>query len=185
MRPGDRRLIGIAAAGALLLNGVVYAAYTLPRSLQQRSLTSRVETLHKEIDLERRRVELLRERAEAIQGNEKDANDFYNKAIGTRGSALVPLLRAIESLAAEQGVRVGGQTYRWENVKGANLERLVTTLPVSGSYRQLAGFVQSLESSKHFLTLDQISVRGGEGGQEAHLEMVVSCYFRAGTAGSQ
>ena len=185
MRPGDRRVIGIVAAGALLLNGVVYVAYTQRRSRSQRNLASRVETLRKEIDLERGRVEGLRERAEAIQGNERDASDFYSKAIGTRGTSLVPILRAIEALAAEQGVRVGGQAFRWDNVKGANLERLVTTLPVSGSYRQLAGFVQSLESSKHFLTLDQISVRGGEGGQEARLEMIVSCYFRAGTAGSQ
>jgi Tfp pilus assembly protein PilO len=185
VRPGDRRLIGIAAGGALLLNGAVYAAYTLPRSLEQRSLASRVETLRKELELEQRRVEVSRERAEAIKGNEKDAADFYSKAIGARGASLVPILRAVETLAAEQGVRVGAQTYHWENVKGANLERLVTTVPVSGTYRQLAGFVQSLESSKHFLTLDEVSVRGAEGGQEAHLEMVVSCYFRAGTAGSQ
>jgi hypothetical protein len=178
VRPGDRRLIGIAAGGALLLNGAVYAAYTLPRSLEQRSLASRVETLRKELELEQRRVEVSRERAEAIKGNEKDAADFYSKAIGARGASLVPILRAVETLAAEQGVRVGAQTYHWENVKGANLERLVTTVPVSGTYRQL-------ESSKHFLTLDEVSVRGAEGGQEAHLEMVVSCYFRAGTAGSQ
>jgi Tfp pilus assembly protein PilO len=185
VRPGNRRLVVIAAGGALLLNGAVYAVYTLPRSLEQRSLTSRVETLRKEIELERRRVEGLRERAEAIQGNERDAGDFYGKTLGTRGASLVPILRAVEALAAEQGVRVGGQSFHWENVKGANLERLVTTLPVAGSYRQLVGFVQALESSKHFLTLDQVSVQGAEGGQEAHLEMVVSCYFRAGTAGSQ
>lgn len=185
MRPGDRRLIGIAAGGALLLNGAVYFAYTLPRSLQQRSLTSRVETLRKELELERRRVGGLRERTLAIQGNEKDASDFYLKTIGPKGTSMVPILRGIEALAVEQGVRIGGQTFHWDTVKGANLERLVTTLPVSGSYRQLSAFVQSLESSKHFLTVDQVSARSDQAGQEARLEMIVSCYFRAGTAGSQ
>jgi Tfp pilus assembly protein PilO len=174
----------MVGGGLLLLNAAVYGAYTLPRTLQQRSLASRVEVLRKEIDLERHRVEALRQRSEAMESNEKDTRAFYNATIGTRGTSLVPILRAIESLAAEQGVKIGGQSYKWEEVKGAKLERLVMTMPVSGNYGQLVGFVRALESSRHFLTIDQVSVRSGEGGQEAHLEMVVSSYFRPGSGQS-
>lgn len=183
MRSQGRKRAGIVVAAVTLLNVAVYGAYTLPRTLQQRSMTSRVETLRKELDLERRRVDALRNRAEVIRANERDLSRFYGSTVKLRSASLVPILRAVESLAAGQGVRVGAQSFRWDGVKGAGLERLLMTMPVSGSYRQLVGFIESLESSPDFLTLDQVQVRGTEGGQEAHLEMVVSCYFRTTTGG--
>lgn len=176
-----RRGVLLALLAVAALNAGAYAAYTLPRSLQQRSMAARAEVLRKELEQERRRVAELKGRVEAIEANGRDAARFYQTTVQPRGTSLVPVLQQIETLAGERGLRVGQQGFKSEPVKGATLERFVVTMPVSGTYRQLVGFVESLERAPYFLTLDQVQVRGSATGEQARLELVLSCYFRAGT----
>ena len=182
MRPGRRRLI-IALAAVLGLNLAAYLVFTLPRSLQQRNLGSRLKIAREEVQRERERQQSLKARFDLVTANTRDTSDFYQQRIGARGTALVPLLREVEGLARARGLHVGSQTFSYERVKGAPLDRFEVQMPVRGTYRQLVEFVEELERSNQFITLDEINVRGQQDG-EAELQMVLSCYFRS-TAGKQ
>jgi Tfp pilus assembly protein PilO len=182
MRPGRKRLL-VALGAVLALNAAAYLAFTLPRSMQQRSRGSRVKIAREEVERERERQRSMKARYDLVTANARDTNDFYQRRIGSRGSALVPLLREVEALARGRGLRAGSQTFSYEPVKGAPLDRFQVEMPVRGTYRQLVEFVEELERSDQFITLEEINVRASESG-EAELQMVLSCYFRS-TAGKQ
>ena len=179
MNTVERRWVFVLL-GVLALNLLAYLVFTLPRSLQQRGLASRREVLNKEIDLERQRIVGVRETADAIEANTRDTKRFFAEMVPTHQAGMVSTLQAIEKLASDQGLKLGQQGFSSEPVKGLPLERLKVTMPMEGSYQQLVAFLAGLEGRPDaFLTLDQISVRGGgQGGDQAKLDLVLSCYFR-------
>lgn len=177
MRPGRKRLLVLLAA-IFAFNLVAYFAFTLPRSLRQRNLDSRLHSARAEAQQERQKLKELRARFDLVAANKKDATDFYRSHAGPRGGSLVPLLKEVEGLAREHGLQVGNQGFEMEPVKGAPLDRFQVRMPVRGTYRELARFVQALERSQQFVTLDEITVRGQQAG-EAELTMVLSCYFNS------
>jgi Tfp pilus assembly protein PilO len=182
MRPLHKRLLLVLAA-LLGLNAAVYLAFTLPRSLQQRNRDSRLRIVREEVERERQRQQSLKARFDLVTANTRDTTEFYQRRIGSRGTALVPLLRELEALARARGLNAGKQSFGYEAVKGAPLDRFEVDMPVTGTYRELVEFVNDLERSSYFVTLDEISVRARDGG-EAELRMVLSCYFRS-AAGKQ
>ena len=182
MRPGRKRLL-ITLSAVVALNLAAYLAFTLPRSLQQRNLDARLKVARQEVERERERERSLKARFDLVTANTRDTNEFYQRRIGARGTALVPMLREVEALARARGLHVGSQSFSYEPLKGVPLDHFEVQMPVRGTYRQLVDFVEELERSSQFITLDQISVRVQEGG-EAQLQMVLSCYFRA-SAGKQ
>jgi Tfp pilus assembly protein PilO len=182
MRPGRKKLL-IALGALLALNLVGFLAFTLPRTLQQRNLDSRLRSAREEVQRERDRQASLKERFDLVVANTRDTTEFYQRRIGVRGSSLVPVLSEIEALARARGLQVGSQNFTYEPVKGAPLDRFKIDMPMRGTYRELVAFVEDLERSSQFITLDSINVRGQQAG-EAELRMVLSCYFRS-AAGAQ
>jgi len=180
MRAPGRRVVLRVLLVVGLLNLAVYGVYSLPRSIGERAVATRAAVLKQELVREQQAVAELRERAEAIQANKEDLRRFYRDRVEEREASLVPILRHIEALASEQGLRVGEQRYAQTEVKGARLERFEITMPVTGTYRQLVALMGRLEASSYFLTLDEVKVRGGAEGGQAQLDLVLSCYFSKG-----
>jgi Tfp pilus assembly protein PilO len=178
--PRWRRRALLALAIGAGLNGVVYAAYTLPRALGERRLAERQRQLEAEIQRERLAAAEQRRQADTIRANTQDVRSFYETTVGGRAASLVPVLRSIEGLAREGGMRPGAASYKAQEVKGLPLDRFVITMPVAGTYRQLVSFVQRLEQSPYFLTLDEVRFSGQAEGSRAELSIVLSCYFREG-----
>jgi Tfp pilus assembly protein PilO len=171
----------IVLLAVLGLNAAVFLVFTLPRSLQRRGLADRREVLLREVELARQRVAAVRERSDAIQSNQKDSQRFFASTVAARQSGLVPVLKEIEELAQQQGLKVGAQSFSPDVVKGAPLAKLTVNMPVAGAYPQLLGFLQGLENpSPHFITLDEVAVRSSRGqqGQDTRLNLTLSCYFR-------
>jgi Tfp pilus assembly protein PilO len=177
--PRLRRRLLIVTAVVAGLNAVVYGAYTLPRSLQERYLATRRATLREEVERERQVVAGLQSQAEAARTNVQDVRRFYDTILGVRTESQVPVLREIESLARAGGLRPGAASYNTEPIKGGGLERFGITQPVDGTYRELISFIEHLEQSKRFYTLDQVKVAGsGRDSNRVQLDLALTSYFR-------
>lgn len=164
----------------LTLNAVLFLVFTLPRTLQERSLASRVATLRAEAQRERGQVEALRRRAKAIQANETDAWRFFHAIIKSRQATLLPALAEIHRAAAAERLELGQESYSRNEIRETALVRLQIALPVKGSYGQLVGFLRRLERSKSFVVVDTIGLTSGaESGGEASLDVGLSTYFLA------
>jgi hypothetical protein len=160
--------------GLLALNVAVFAAFTLPQLLRDRRLAEHVRTLRGEAERARRNVAGLRERAATIDANTRDLARFYGE--------LMPELRAAPAVLRDLDGATptpGDRAWTREAVKDAPLVRFVVTMPVSGSYPQLVGFLGSLERFRHFVTVDRVTLRDGDKGGAGELDVVVAAYFRA------
>jgi hypothetical protein len=90
---------------------------------------------------------------------------------------LLPTLEAIEELARAPGLTPGRRAFQREDVEKARVERVAVTLPLSGSYDQLVGFLREVEASPRFLTVDRVAMRADRDGGAA-LQVELSTYLR-------
>lgn len=158
------------------VNLVALAAWTGPRYWRQRNAATRAQAAQAESRRQRAAVLKLRERAAAIRDNAADVQRFYQGA-GTEKADLLPTLEAIEDMARAPGLAPGARTFKREEVADAQVERVVVTLPLEGSYEQLVGFLRQVERSPRFLTVDGVAMRANADG-EATLQVEFSAYLR-------
>jgi predicted metalloprotease with PDZ domain len=165
---------------ALYLLGVnvaLFLVFTLPRTLQERSLASRLARLRTEAERERGQIASLRLRAETIRANQHDATRFFGEVVRSRQATLLPALAELHHAAEAEGLELGAESFSRTDVKETGLVRLRVTLPVKGSYSQLVGFLGRLERTRGFVVVDTVGLR--ESGDEASLDVGVSVYFLA------
>jgi Tfp pilus assembly protein PilO len=162
------------------LNLLVLATWTGPRTLRLRNATVRVASARETLERERAQAERVRERASAIEANARDLERFYESVVGTEEADLLPTLEDIEEMARAPGLSPGRRSFDREDIEDAALERVSLVLPLEGSYEQLVGFLQEVERSPRFLTVDRISLRGQED-REATLQVEMSAFMRLPT----
>ena len=97
--------------------------------------------------------------------------------VDTEQADLLPTLEAIEAMARAPGLTPGRRSFRRREIEDVALERVAVTLPLDGSYEQLVGFLQEVERSPRFLTVDRISLRGDDDG-EGTLQVEMSAFMR-------
>jgi Tfp pilus assembly protein PilO len=166
----------------LVLNLIALAAWTVPRTLRLRSATARVAEARQTVEQERARAAEARERADAIDANTRDLALFYESVVDTEQADLLPTLEDIEMMARAPGLTPGRRNFRREEIEGVPLERVTVVLPLGGSYEQLVGFLQEVERSPRFLTVERISLRGDED-SEASLQVEMSAFMRLPRSG--
>ena len=178
MKPFWRRRLLVPFLVLAGLNLAVFLAYTLPRSLREKNIASRVVVLREDVERERRATADMRRRAETLDSNHRDLTRFYREIVGGRRAGLLPILQELESTATSLGLESPRRSYAPKEVKGvAGLSRFEITMPVTGTYRQLGSYLAALEKSRYFLTVDKVMLRQKEG-SVADLAIVVSAYFR-------
>jgi Tfp pilus assembly protein PilO len=176
-RPAWRtRLLPLFLALAAV-NLLVFLAWTLPRGYRLRNATARADVARSEVTRQRQLVQGLRDRATTLVANRADVARFYDKLVGPVATDLLPGLQEVERMARLPGLRPGGRSFQQKEVESTRVERITVTLPLSGSYSQLVGFLREVERSPRFLTVDRVAMRHEESGTE--LQVVLSLYVRS------
>ena len=172
-----RRWAWIGVAALAVLNALLFFVYTVPKRLEERSLAARIESLRAEVERDRAAVARLRRRNEAVQANASDTTRFY-QSLGSR-NVLLSVIEELQRTPRELGLKVGHRSYDPNAVKGLPLTRYSITMPVTGNYRQLTAFLERMERSSHFITVDEVSLRKRAAGGEADLDVTMSAYVRS------
>ncbi len=162
----------------LALNGLVFAAYTVPRALQVRNAKARAADVRRDLDRERAATAALRRQAETIRANAADTERFYKEVVVGSRAELIPLLEEVDKMATAPGFKPSTRAYQYKEVKGADLTRVGIGVSVEGSYAQLVGFLDRVERSPRFLTIDRIGLTGGTGASSPSLRVELSTYLR-------
>jgi Tfp pilus assembly protein PilO len=177
MRRRWRDRLRIPLFAVIALNLGVYLAYTMPRSLKERSAAARASVLRGELERDRRIAAALRDRADAMKMNRVDTERFYAR-LGPKDT-LAQVRAEITILARELGLKVGGLSYNPEGVKGGEgVAQLQMKMSVSGTYHELAAFLDRLERSSYFVTVDQIQIGKRDQGGQAALDIALSAFYR-------
>jgi Tfp pilus assembly protein PilN len=179
-RPSLRRVLFYAWTALVVANLGLLAAFTLPRTLEERNLELRAARLNEDIEAARRRNQALKTRDEAAARNAADMARFYRTVVGTREQTLLPVLAEIQAAARDLQLATGSQSYEAKALDDAPLVRFRIRMPVSGSYGQVTAFLDRLEQSALFLTIDEVKLRERpqDGAGAADLNLSFSAYFR-------
>jgi len=106
-----------------------------------------------------------------------DINDFYKSRLASRYSEI---LDEIGKVASNTHVAIGTVAYKESRTSLPDLQSLEMQADISGSYSELARFVNALERDKIFFIIDSVSFAGQKEGQ-VRLNLRFETYLRIRT----
>jgi hypothetical protein len=181
----ERRRMWLPAATLVLIGVGLLTGYELALAdrlgLEAGSLARRRDQLE-EVSSRRREAEALVARARSTRAA---IDELYATSLGAEESRLTAVMLEVKHLAHQAGL-AGLETisYADQPVVGLPLNRKSITFAAEGSYDELRAFINLLELSPSFLSLDEIRVdeAGGAGG--LRLQVRLSTIFRTADDGS-
>ena len=142
--------------------------------LQAGAIASRQKELD-EVTARRREAEAMLGRARSTRAA---IDELYDKRLGSEATRLTAVMIEVKRLAGQAGLTgIEAITYGDEEVRGLPLVKKSITFGAQGSYEQLRAFINLLELSPTFMSLDEIRVEGGEGGRRLSLQVRLSTMF--------
>ena len=155
------------AAAAVLFSPLVGSAES--RRFEKNSLAAQLTQKNRE-------VEPLRGMDQKVELAKKQIPQFYTERFAARDSDLAEDLGKI---ATENGVRILQAKYKQEPAETASIVPVEIQGDFSGDYLQLVRFINSLERSKMFITVDGIDL-ASEGAGPVRLQVTMHSFLRSG-----
>ena len=174
----QRRRVWLPAAILLAVDLALLGGYELALAGKMGLQVGAVESRRQELATlrgRRQERERLVEQARATRGA---VDRLYKERLGTQASRLTAVMLEVKRLARQAGL--GGLeaiNYGDDPVQGLPLDKKTIVFHASGSYEQLRAFINLLELSPSFLTLEEIRVQEDAGSQRLLLQIRLSTLF--------
>jgi Tfp pilus assembly protein PilO len=157
----DRRTAVRAVLGTLLaanLAAAVFVFHPLGGSVDDLSREMRSKQLVLTQQLQR--VQRTRALVGKVQQAKIAGDRFLDECTMDRRSAFSTLLRDVDKMAVDSGMRPKDSSYGHEPVEGSDtIERLTISQNFEGSYDSLTKFVNMLDKSPHFLIIESMQAQ--------------------------
>jgi len=183
-----RRLwVWVPALLFFLANAAAFSVYRLgyAGTVQglDANLKSRAEELQR-LEAERQNLETLVNR---VKTNREQVRQLYDERLATRSQRLTAVTAEFKDLARKAGLEPKEISYKQEEIPEYGLVKRLFVFPVEGTYPELRKFINLLELSPSFLTLENVNLRsGGEDGPELSIDLTISTVFvREAEAGQE
>ena len=172
--------ISLAVVLALASGAVWYLGILDEKAIQRDSSQS--------IDDERltlRRMEAQRNQGDAVLArydqNIEEMTYFREHFLTRKQERLVAISKFLEDRARHHGLRLKQVDYAVRPSREKDMEVHEISLPLSGRYRDIRGFIASVEASDLFLVISELSLEGerSEGGV-VDVQLLLSTYFARG-----
>ena len=170
----SRRKLKIAI-GAMLAADVLAAAVLFsPLVGSSDSRKTQIYQLKAELTKKNREVAPLRGMDKKIVLAKDQIADFHKERFAARDSELATELG---KLAADNGIRIQQAHYKEEDAETSGIVPVQIEGSFSGDYLQLVRFINTLERSKMFFTVDRVDL-AGEGAGPVRLQINLHSYLR-------
>jgi hypothetical protein len=164
-------VIFLLASGALLYYRLVFASEARARGDQITRREAQVERLSEE----RRQTEALVER---LRRNQQRIEEFRNSRLATEAERLTKVIAEVKDLARRASVEPSSIRYPEERMSEVGVSRRSIVFNVDGDYVGLRRFINFLELSDQFLTLEEVSLSGRSGeSSKLRISLKVSTLF--------
>ena len=121
--------------------------------------------------------ETLERDLERVRANREALAAFYSESLATESERLTRIIAEVKDLASRAGMAPQAISYPDDQIEGFGLLRRGFVFGVEGGYADLRRLLNLLELSGSFLTLEQISLSGGERGGALHIALQLSTLF--------
>lgn len=180
----DPRLAMRLVVGVLLAANLAAAVAVFrpiggsPEVLQQRLARLQAEVRQKEETLSR-----LRALEATVEKARSETDRFLHDYFLDRRTAYSTIVEELTSLAQKAGVRPKGDSYVTEPVEGSQtLEMLVITAHYEGTYADLVHFVNLIDRSPRFLTIDSLQAAPQQATGTLNISLKLNAFVRKGEA---
>jgi hypothetical protein len=169
--PGEiwrqRLWVWVPALVFFLANATAYTVYRF-------GFADRVAALQEDLKDERERLEPLQASEKKLRGllersrqNEIQIERLYAESFSTREQRLTKSQDEVKSLARKAGLDPKSLSYPTQQIQQYGLVKRSFIFSVEGTYIELRRFINLLELSDSFLTLEQVTLSQGSGSQPA------------------
>ena len=173
----QRLWIWVPALVFFLANAGAFAVYKL-------GYAGRVETLQETLDDQGRRLNELTARRRGMEDmlarvrtNERQVEQLYAERLSTRSRRLTGITAEVKELAKKSGLVPRSLSYPEEDIEKFGLIKRSFVFSVDGTYTDLRKFINLLEVSRSFLSLDEVQVAGSAAGPELRIDLSLSTLF--------
>ncbi len=159
-----RRLwVWLPALLFFLLTVALFSTYRLV--VAGRLQAARQELTAKQKILERLRTQsgALDRRVVAAHSTADRMRELYQDRFSTQSRRFTAVTAEIRDLARRAGLEPSAMSYPSEEIEDYGLVKRSFTFSVEGTYQQLRQFINLLELTQSFVTLEQVSLNGEEG----------------------
>jgi Tfp pilus assembly protein PilO len=159
------------------LANAAFAVYELGYAGRIDSLNDTLSTQQAQIrDLgnKRKQMETMIAR---VRSNEAQVQQLYTDRLSTRRLRVTSITDEVKKLAREAGLAPKSISYPEEEIQEYNLIRRSFNFSVQGTYAGLRKFVNLLEASHSFLSVDEATVASSSEGPELRIDLSLSTLF--------
>jgi type IV pilus assembly protein PilO len=164
-----------------LANAGAFAVYKL-------GYAGRVESLQETLDTQEKKLkDLAAEQREAqtmlarVRTNEQQVEQLYADRLSTRSRRLTGVTAEVKELAKKAGMEPRALSYPEETIEEFGLIKRSFVFTVQGTYAELRKFIALLETSRSFLSLDEMTVASNSEGPELRIDLKISTLFARDT----
>lgn len=161
-----------------------FVANLLALGVYQARFAGRAEVSEEELAAADRELATLVERRErreeqvaAIGTTREAVVDFYATQLATEEERLTRLIAEVKTLAGRSGLSPSTISYPREALEDYGLRERSFVFRVEGSYNDLRKFINLLEVSDSFLTLERVSLSETGSGQRLSIDLRLSTLF--------
>ena len=112
-----------------------------------------------------------------VRSNEAQVEQLYTDRLSTRRLRVTSVTDEVKKLAREAGLVPKAISYPEEEIQEYGLIRRSFNFSVQGTYAGLRKFVNLLEASHSFLSVDEASVANSSDGPELRIDLSLSTLF--------
>jgi Tfp pilus assembly protein PilO len=171
---GTRKKLTIAIAALVVADIVAAGILFSPLVGSAESRRTQMRQLSAELLKKTHDVEPLRGMDKKIVLAKDQIGDFYKGRFAAKDSELTTELG---KLAAQNGIRIQQARYKEEEPESSGIVPVAIDGSFAGDYLQLVRFINTLERSKMFFTVDSVDL-AGEGTGQVRLQIGLHSYLR-------
>jgi len=169
-----RRKLKIAIAAMVAADVIAAGVLFSPLVGSAESRQQQLNQMFAEYRKKTRDVEPMRDMPKKIVLAKDQIGEFYKGRFAERDSELTTELG---KLASENGIHILSAKYREEDPEASGIVPVEIEGSFAGDYLQLVRFINTVERSKMFFTVDGVDLAGESKGP-VHLHIIMHSYLR-------
>jgi len=145
-----------------------------PEDLQRQFVQLRADAARRE-----QSVQHLRKLVSTVEKTRSDANKFLEQYFLARRSAYSTILGELGEMAQQAGVKMKEHSFVSEPIEGSDsLGMMIITGNYEGAYADLVKFVNEVDRSPRFLTIDTLQATPQQGQGVLNVNMKLNVFVR-------
>ncbi|MGD2115259.1 MAG: hypothetical protein PVG07_09415 [Acidobacteriota bacterium] len=169
-----------------VLNLALFSAYRMVYAGQVESLRARLESRAGQLEELEREAEELEALVTSARDTRSELAALYDDRLASERARFTKVTSEVQDLARRSGLEPSAMSYPAEEIEDYGLVKRYFTFSVSGTYVELRRFINLLELTPTFITLEQVSLSGGDGepGNQLRIRLSLSTLFAEEGAGA-